>query len=111
MSYEQYQLVLAKVPNLNTVRLDYANLLSDMNKNTEAIAQYNMYIKAYPNDVNGYKRIAAIYKELNNMDKALENYLIAASKDGNDIGIKKISRFVITTEKITQMQSNIMMKF
>ena len=26
-----------KIPNLNTVRLDYANLLADMNKNTEAI--------------------------------------------------------------------------
>ena len=99
MSYEQYQLVLAKVPNLNTVRLDYANLLSDMNKNTEAIAQYNMYIKAYPNDVNGYKRIAAIYKELNNMDKALENYLIAASKDGNDIGIKKDIAFCYHNRK------------
>lgn len=89
MSYEQYQIVLAKVPNLNTVRLDYANLLADMNKNTEAISQYNMYIKAFPNDINGYKNIANVYKTLSNYDKALENYLIAETKDNNDINLKK----------------------
>ena len=89
MSYEQYQVVLAKVPNLNTVRLDYANLLADMEKNTEAITQYNMYIKAFPNDINGYKNIAQVYKSLNNYDKALENFLIAETKDSNDINLKK----------------------
>lgn len=89
MSYEQYQIVLAKVPNLNTVRLDYANLLADMNKNTEAITQYNMYIKAFPNDIKGYKNIADVYKTLSNYDKALENYLIAETKDSADINIKK----------------------
>ncbi len=89
LSYEQYQIVLAKVPNLNTVRLDYANLLADMNKNTEAITQYNMYIKAFPNDINGYKNIANVYKTLSNYDKALENYLIAETKDSADINIKK----------------------
>ena len=89
LSYEQYQVVLKNVPNLNTVRLDYADLLATMNKNTEAIEQYNMYIKAYPNDINGYKSIAAIYKELGNYDKAIENYSIAITKDGNDINLKK----------------------
>ena len=89
MSYEQYQVVLAKVPNLNTVRLDYANLLADMDKNTEAIAQYNMYIKAFPNDINGYIRIADVYKEMNIFDKALENYLIAEEKDNTNLGLKK----------------------
>ena len=89
MSYEQYQIVLAKVPNLNTVRLDYADLLADMNKNTEAITQYSMYIKAYPNDIKGYKNIARVYKNLNNFDKALENYIIAEGKDSKDLGIKK----------------------
>ena len=66
MSYEQYQIVLAKVPNLNTVRLDYADLLADMNKNTEAISQYNMYIKAYPDDIKGYKNISNKLTILNN---------------------------------------------
>ena len=89
MSYEQYQVVLAKVPNLNSVRLDYANLLADMNKNTEAITQYNMYIKAYPNDIKGYTGIADVYKQLNNYDKALENYLIAHNKNNKDIEIKQ----------------------
>ena len=89
MSYEQYQVVLNKIPNLNTVRLDYANLLADMNKNTEAITQYSMYIKAFPNDINGYKNIAHVYKNLNNFDKALENYIIAETKDPNNLGIKK----------------------
>ena len=89
MSYEQYQIVLKKVPNLNTVRLDYADLLADMNKNTEAVEQYNMYIKAFPNDVKGYINIANVYKKLQNYDKAIENYLIAISKDNENIEIKK----------------------
>lgn len=91
---------MKNVPNLNTVRLDYADLLATMNKNTEAIEQYNMYIKAYPNDINGYKSIAAIYKELGNYDKAIENYSIAITKDGNDINLKKISQIVITTKRL-----------
>lgn len=89
MSYEQYQIVLKRVPNLNTVRLDYANLLADMNKNTEAVEQYNMYIKAFPNDVKGYINIANVYKKLQNYDKAIENYLIALSKDDQNIDVKK----------------------
>jgi len=89
MSYEQYQIVLAKVPNLNTVRLDYADLLADMEKNTEAISQYNMYIKAFPNDVKGYTHIAAVYKALNNYPKALENYLTALNKEPDNIDLKK----------------------
>ena len=89
MSYEQYQLVLKNVPNLNTVRLDYANLLADMDKNTEAVEQYNMYIKAYPNDVKGYINIANVYKKLQNYDKAIENYLIAIPKDEKNINLKK----------------------
>ena len=99
MSYEQYQIVLAKVPNLNTVRLDYANLLADMDKNTEAIVQYNQYIKAFPNDINGYKHIAQVYKKLNNYDKALENYLIAAKKDIDDIELKKDIAFCYHSKK------------
>lgn len=89
MSYEQYQIVLKNVPNLNTVRLDYANLLADMDKNTEAVEQYNMYIKAYPNDIKGYINIANVYKKLQNYDKAIENYLIAISKDSENIDLKK----------------------
>lgn len=89
LSYEQYQIVLKKVPNLNTVRLDYANLLANMNKNTEAIEQYNMYIKAFPNDIKGYENIADVYKTLKNYDKALENYLTALKKDSNNVDIKK----------------------
>lgn len=89
MSYEQYQIVLKKVPNLNTVRLDYANLLADMNKNTEAVEQYYMYIKAFPDDIKGYINIANVYKKLQNYDKAIENYLIAISKDSKNIEIKK----------------------
>ena len=89
MSYEQYQIVLKNVPNLNTVRLDYANLLADMNKNTEAIEQYNMYIKAFPNDVNGYTAIASVFQSLKNYNKAIENYNIALTKDSNNIEIKK----------------------
>lgn len=89
LSYEQYQIVLKKVPNLNTVRLDYANLLADMDKNTEAVEQYSMYIKAFPNDVKGYGNIAGVYKKLQNYDKAIENYLIAISKDNKNIDYKK----------------------
>ena len=89
MSYNQYQIVLKRVPNLNTVRLDYANLLADMDKNTEAVEQYNMYIKAFPDDINGYINIANVYKKLKNYDKALENYLIAISKDSENIDVKK----------------------
>ncbi len=88
-SYNQYQIVLKKIPNLNTVRLDYANLLADMQKNTEAIEQYNMYIKAFPNDVKGYANIASVYKDLKNYDKAIENYAIALTKDSSNIDYKK----------------------
>ena len=89
MSYEQYQIVLKRIPNLNTVRLDYANLLADMDKNTEAVEQYNMYIKAFPNDIKGYINVAGVYKKLQNYDKAIENYLIAISKDSENINLKK----------------------
>ena len=88
-SYAQYQIVLKNIPNLNTVRLDYANLLADMQKNTEALEQYNMYIKAYPNDSKGYANIATVYKELGNYDKAIENYLSAINKDSSNIDLKK----------------------
>ena len=88
-SYAQYQIVLKNIPNLNTVRLDYANLLADMQKNTEALEQYNMYIKAYPSDPKGYANIATVYKELGNYDKAIENYLIALEHDNANIGLKK----------------------
>ena len=89
VAYQQYQIVLKNVPNLNNVRLDYANLLASMNKNTEALEQYNMYIKAFPNDVKGYLAIAEIYQDLKNYDKAIENYLIAQNKDPNNIETKK----------------------
>lgn len=89
MSYEQYQIVLKNLPNLNTVRLDYADLLAEMNKNTESLEQYNMYIKAFPNDVKGYEHIANVYLKLKNYDKALENYLTALSKDSSNVDIKK----------------------
>ena len=89
VAYQQYQIVLKNVPNLNTVRLDYANLLAAMSKNTEALEQYNMYIKAFPNDVKGYLAIAAVYQDLKNYDKAIENYSIALEKDPNNIETKK----------------------
>lgn len=89
LSYEQYQVVLKRVPNLNAVRLDYADLLAAMNKNTEAIEQYNMYIKAFPDDVAGYSGIAVVFKSLKNYDKAIENYKIAISKDNDNINLKK----------------------
>ena len=89
IAYQQYQIVLKNVPNLDNVRLDYANLLASMDKNTEALEQYNMYIKAFPNDVKGYLAIAAIYQDLKNYDKAIENYLTAQEKDPNNIETKK----------------------
>lgn len=75
-----------------------------MSKNTEAITQYNMYIKAFPNDINGYKNLAAVYKEVGNYDKAIENYLVALQKDSQNIELKKEIANCYHNKKITKQR-------
>lgn len=89
LAYAQYQEIFRQKPELHAVRLDYANLLADMGKNNEAVEQYNIYIKNFPDNALAYKNLGIVYKRLNNIDKAIENYEIAIAKHCRDFDLKE----------------------
>lgn len=76
-------------PGMNEFRLDYANMLSAQSKDSEAILQYNNYIKAYPNDADGYINLGALYKRTENFDLAIENFEKAYNISSDDIDTLK----------------------
>ena len=77
------------MPNLHSIRLDYANLLADMGKNKEAIEEFNVYIKHYPTDARAYKNLAIVQKRMNNIDLAIANYEKAISLNLDDVNVRK----------------------
>ena len=86
---EYYTKTFAVNPDLTALRFDYANLLGNMGKNTEAIEEYKTYIKAFPNDANAYKNLGLVYKRQNDIDLALFNIEKAYTLDSSDNDIKK----------------------
>ena len=88
-AYEYYQKVFKINPDLTALRFDYANLLGNMEKNTDAIEEYKKYIKAFPNDANAYKNLGLVYKRQNDIELALFNLEKAYTLDVSDNEIKR----------------------
>ncbi|MCQ2753879.1 MAG: tetratricopeptide repeat protein [bacterium] len=76
-------------PELVALKFDYANLLGNMGKCSEAIEQYKEYLKAYPNDANAYRNLGFVYKKINNYDLALFNFKKSYSMDSSNVVTKK----------------------
>ena len=88
-AYDFYQKTFALNPELTSLRFDYANLLGNMGKNTDAIEEYKTYLKAYPNDANAYKNLGLVYKRQNDIELALFNIEKAYTLDSSDNDTKK----------------------
>lgn len=88
-SYNQYQIVFKQAPSLHSIRFDYANLLADMEKNVEAIAQYKIYVSHYGEDARAYKNMAIVYKRLNDYDNTIVNYEKSLALDPANLELKK----------------------
>ena len=89
LALEQYGVVFKQLPNLHSIRLDYANLLADMKKNPEAVEQYKIYAQNYPNDARAYKNMAIVYKRMNDIDSAITNFEKSLTLKSDDIDVKK----------------------
>ena len=88
-AFDYFQKTFAINPELTALRFDYANLLGNMDKDNDAIEEYKIYIKAFPNDANAYKNLGLVYKKQNEMDLALFNIEKAYTLDSSDNEIKK----------------------
>ena len=88
-AFDYYSKTFSLNPELTALRFDYANLLGNMGKNTEAIEEYKTYLKAFPNDANAYKNLGLVYKRQGEIDLALFNVEKAYTLDPSDIDIKK----------------------
>ena len=86
---DYYKKTFAINPELTALRFDYANLLGNMGKDTDAIEEYKTYIKAFPNDANAYKNLGIVYKKQNEIDLALFNIEKAYTLDPSDNETKK----------------------
>lgn len=84
-----YNKLFEIAPGMNEFRLDYANMLSAQSKDEAAIKQYKAYIAAYPNDVDGYINLGALYKRTGKTDLAIDNFEKAFSMDSNDMDTVK----------------------
>ena len=89
LALEQYAIVFKQLPNLHSIRLDYANLLADMKKNAEAIEQYKIYSQNYPTDARAYKNMAIVYKRMNDLDSAIANFEKTLAIKSDDTDVKK----------------------
>lgn len=88
-AYNEYQTIFEMQPDFDGIRFDYANLLADMNQNTEAIAQYNLYIAKYPENYLAYKNLGIVYKKLNNPQMAITNLEKSLAINPDDADTKK----------------------
>ena len=88
-AYKFYQKTFKLNPELTALRFDYANLLGNMDKLNDAIEQYKIYLKAFPNDSNAYKNLGIVYQKQNELDLALFNIEKAYSLDPSDNDVKK----------------------
>ena len=88
-SLEYFEKTFAVNPELTALRFDYANLLGNMDRCPDAIEQYKLYLKAFPNDAGAYKNLGLVYKKQNESELALFNIEKAYSLDPSDNEIKK----------------------
>ena len=89
LSKQHFEQIFKLKPDLTSLRIYYANLLSDIKLYDEAIEQYSTYLKAYPNDADAYKLLALVYKNQGKDDLAIKNLLASLSKNNKDIEVKK----------------------
>ena len=86
-------------PKLINLRFDYANLLGNMGKNEEAIAQYKTYLTAFPEDANAYRNLGIVYKKIDNNELALLNLEKSYSKDSTSLETQKELAYCYHTKK------------
>lgn len=86
---QTYAKLFEKAPDMNEFRLDYANMLSAQNKDSEAIKQYEEYIKVYPKDADGYINLGALYKRIDNTNLAIKNFEKAFALSPDDMDTVK----------------------
>ena len=88
-SLEYFEKTFEINSELTALRFDYANLLGNMGKDQEAIEQYKIYLKAFPNDSNAYRNLGIVYRKINEQELALFNMEKAYSIDPSDVQTKK----------------------
>ena len=103
LSKQQFEQIFKLKPDLTSLRIYYANLLSDMQLYDEAVHEYSTYIKAYPNDADAYKLLANVYKNQGKDDLAIKNLLASLSKNNDDIEVKKELAFQYHKKMITKL--------
>lgn len=89
LALAQYDVIFRQQPGLNSLRLDYGNLLADMGKDEAAIANYKIYIQNYPQDARAYQNIGVVYKRMNKIDDVIANYekALELQKDKRNIDL------------------------
>ncbi len=89
LALAQYDVVFRQQPALNSIRLDYANLLADMGQDEAAVENYKIFIANYPKDARAYQNIGVVYKRLNKLDETIVNYekALALQADKKDIDL------------------------
>ncbi len=87
LAYENYKTAFSLNPELNDLKFDYGNLLNTMGKKEDAIAAYQEYLKAHPEDKNAYIALGAIYQKEGNNISAIE-ILKQGTKISSDFDIK-----------------------
>ncbi len=89
LSKQQFEQIFKIKPDLTSLRIYYANLLSDMQLYDDAVKEYTTYLKAYPNDADAYKLLALVYKNQGNDELAVQNLLASLAKNNKDLEVKK----------------------
>ncbi len=89
LALAQFDAIFKEDENLNSLRFDYANLLADMSKNKEAIAEYKKYAQAYPEDKRVYKNMGIVYQRQNNYKEAIKSFEKSIAMDVKDEEVLK----------------------
>ena len=89
LSMDYFKRVFKINPDLVSLRLDYANLLGNMGCYKDALEQYKIYLKAFPDDAVAYRNLGIVYKNDGNKELALFNLEKSYSIDSSDIETKK----------------------
>lgn len=83
---------LERYPDDATMRFDYANLLREHARETEAIEQYNQVLRIMPDYTHAYIGIATAYKRQGKYPEALQAYAKAFEVDPHWLAAGNISR-------------------
>ena len=73
LSKQQFEQIFTLKPDFISLKIYYANLLTDMKMYDDATKEYQVYIKAYPNSVDADKFLANVYKLQVNDDVTIKN--------------------------------------